>query len=41
MKLKIREKELNVKFGYEATLKTRLLSRMAKMAVEMQNAEGR
>lgn len=40
MKLKIGEKELNVKFGYEATLKTRLLSRMAKMAVEMQNAEG-
>lgn len=39
MKLKIGEKELNVKFGYEATLKTRLLSRMAKMAVEMQNAE--
>lgn len=28
--LKIGEKELNVKYGYEATLKTRLLSRMAK-----------
>ncbi len=31
MKLKIGEKELNVKFGFEATLKTRLLSRMAKL----------
>lgn len=29
LKLKIGEKELNVKYGYEATLKTRLLSRMA------------
>lgn len=29
MKLKIGEKELNIKYGYEATLKTRLLSRMA------------
>lgn len=28
--LNIGEKELNVKYGYEATLKTRLLSRMAK-----------
>ena len=28
LKLKIGEKELNVKYGYEATLKTRLLSRM-------------
>lgn len=28
--LKIGEKELNVKYGYEATLKTKLLSRMAK-----------
>ncbi len=34
MKLKIGEKELNVKFGFEATLKTRLLSRMAKMEKE-------
>lgn len=31
MTLKIGEKELNVKFGFEATLKTRLLSRMAKL----------
>ena len=29
--LKINDKELNVKYGYEATLKTRLLSRMAKI----------
>lgn len=28
--LKIGEKELDVKYGYEATLKTKLLSRMAK-----------
>ena len=28
--LKIGDKELKVKYGYEATLKTRLLSRMAK-----------
>lgn len=28
--LKIGDKELNVKYGYEASLKTRLLSRMAK-----------
>lgn len=31
MKLKIGEKKLNIKFGFEATLKTRLLSRMAKL----------
>ncbi len=31
MTLKIGEKELNVKFGFEPTLKTRLLSRMAKV----------
>lgn len=30
MTLKIGDKELKVKYGYEATLKTRLLSRMAK-----------
>ncbi len=34
MTLKVGEKELNVKFGFEATLKTRLLSRMAKMEKE-------
>lgn len=40
LKLKIGEKELNVKFGYEATLKTRLLSRMAKReASGTQNVE--
>lgn len=41
--LKIGEKELKVKYGYEATLKTRLLSRLAKneSAEEngMENAE--
>ena len=31
MTLKIEDKELNIKYGYEATLKTRLLSRMAKL----------
>lgn len=40
MKLKIGEKELNVKFGYEATLKSRLLSKMAKMGVEMHDKSG-
>ena len=40
MTLKIREKELNVKFGYEATLKSRLLSKMAKMGVEMHDKGG-
>lgn len=41
--LKIGEKELNVKYGYEATLKTKLLSRMAKRenggTESMENAE--
>lgn len=40
MTLKIGEKELNVKFGYEATLKSRLLSQMAKMGVEMHDKGG-
>lgn len=31
MKLKIGEKELNIKFGYEPTLKGKILSRMAKL----------
>ena len=35
MTLKVREKELHITFGYEATLKSRLLSRMAKMSVDM------
>lgn len=30
MKLKIGEKELNIKFGYEPTLKGKIISRMAK-----------
>ena len=36
--LKFGNKELNIKYGYEATLKTRLLSRMAKM--EKEKSEG-
>lgn len=40
MTLKVGEKELNVKFGYEPTLKSRLLSRMAKMSVEMSEKDG-
>lgn len=35
MTLKVGEKELKITFGYEATLKSRLLSRMAKMSVDM------
>ena len=35
MTLKVGEKELRITFGYEATLKSRLLSRMAKMSVDM------
>lgn len=35
MTLKVGEKEFKITFGYEATLKSRLLSRMAKMSVEM------
>lgn len=40
MTLKVGEKELNIKFGYEPTLKSRLLSRMAKMSVEMSEKDG-
>jgi hypothetical protein len=40
MTLKIGEKELNVKFGYEATLKSRLLSKMAKMGVKTHDKGG-
>lgn len=35
--LKIGEKELKVKYGYEATLKTRLLSRLAKNEASEEN----
>lgn len=35
MTLKVGEKEFKITFGYEATLKSRLLSRMAKMSVDM------
>lgn len=40
MTLKVGEKEFQITFGYEATLKSRLLSRMAKMSDEMsENAD--
>ena len=38
--LKIGDKELKIKYGYEATLKTRLLSRMAKKETETEEKEG-
>lgn len=38
--IKINDKEYTIKFGYEPTLKSRLLSRVAKMTVNMkQDAE--
>lgn len=38
--IKVNDKEYTIKFGYEPTLKSRLLSRVAKMTVNMkQNAE--
>lgn len=40
MTLKIGEKELQVKFGFRATLKTRLLSRMAKLDVKQEESDG-
>lgn len=40
LNLKIGEKELKITFGYEATLKSRLLSRMAKMSVTLGENEG-
>lgn len=40
MTLKIGEKELKITFGYEATLKSRLLSRMAKMSAQMGDNDG-
>lgn len=39
LNLKIGEKELKVKFGYEATLKTRLLSRVAKREAKNENSD--
>lgn len=35
MTLKIGEKELKISFGYEPTLKSRLLSRLAKMSAQL------
>lgn len=40
LKLKIGERELEVKYGYEAVLKTRLLSRMAKKEAEKESVGG-
>lgn len=40
MTLKIGEKEFKISFGYEPTLKSRLLSRMAKMTAGMDNNNG-
>ena len=40
MTLKVGEKEFKITFGYEATLKSRLLSRMAKMSVTLAENEG-
>lgn len=42
MKLKIGEKELNIKFGYEPTVKGKILSRMAKLekAVDADDDKG-
>lgn len=39
MTLKIGEKELKIKYGYEATLKTRLLSKMAEREVKEKENE--
>lgn len=40
MTLKIGEKEFKISFGYEPTLKSRLLSRMAKMTAGMDDNDG-
>lgn len=40
MTLNVGEKEFKITFGYEATLKSRLLSRMAKMSVNIGENEG-
>lgn len=40
MTLKVGEKEFKITFGYEATLKSRLLSRVANMSTSMQSEEG-
>lgn len=36
-KIKVNDKEYTIKFGYEPTIKGRLLSRVAKMTVKMKN----
>lgn len=40
LKLKLDGKELNVKYGFEATLKTKLLSKMAKNEVSGEGTDG-
>lgn len=40
MTLKINEKEFNIKFAYEPTLKARLISKVAKMGAEMSKSDG-
>lgn len=40
LNLKIGEKELSISFGYEATLKTRLLSKLARMTSTSDNENG-
>lgn len=40
MTLKIGEKELKISFGYEPTLKSRLLSRLAKMSTQLGENDG-
>lgn len=37
MKMKIGKNEYNIFFGYEPTLKARILSKMAKMSVDLEN----
>lgn len=39
MRFKVNKKEYNIFFAFEPTLKARILSRMAKMSVEISNSE--
>lgn len=39
MQFKVNKKSYNIFFAFEPTLKSRILSRMAKMSVEISNAE--
>lgn len=40
LKLKLDSRELDVKYGFEATLKTKLLSKMAKNEVQSKSEDG-